>query len=440
MAITDSTQFGRVGKFRFWCQKVLPAVYDDSLSYYELLCKVMNWLEELTEEVNTQTDAITELQELVQQFLDHDFDPIIAEAVEEWFEENEPEITADIAQLQQDLQDLETGIIEHLKNQSFIHKNVIYVGDSYGRGTGAGEGGSPNNQGWCYYLDAYIQPVWSLNVSNSAAGFVRVGHTAPYTGMNFLQQVSYAHDNQMGDMNPDDIDMIIIGGGINDYNQTDRISTAYSTIRGIQTLFKNAQIYYFPLASGDLVMDADHYDALNEACYGCAEGGAQVFNNAMWWLYPMKTRTSYGDNLHPNSQGYHNIGTFMAASLCGTYLTSSLWDAQNDHLDGLTIANDATNINFNARAVADGAWFGGAIKRTGEGLLATLPTYCRPTATTQYIVYVYANSTHQGLARLSVGYDGLLRFFQQITGTYDSELEYTVFVPICYCPYGNIWG
>ena len=25
--------------FRLWCQKVLPLVYDDSLSYYELLFK-----------------------------------------------------------------------------------------------------------------------------------------------------------------------------------------------------------------------------------------------------------------------------------------------------------------------------------------------------------------------------------------------------------------
>lgn len=27
-------------EFRFWCQKVLPLVYDDSLSYYEVLCKL----------------------------------------------------------------------------------------------------------------------------------------------------------------------------------------------------------------------------------------------------------------------------------------------------------------------------------------------------------------------------------------------------------------
>ena len=30
--------------FNFWCQKVLPLVYDDSLSYYELLCKVVDYI------------------------------------------------------------------------------------------------------------------------------------------------------------------------------------------------------------------------------------------------------------------------------------------------------------------------------------------------------------------------------------------------------------
>lgn len=42
-----------VDSFRFWCQKVLPLVYDDSLSYYELLCKVVDYLNNVIEDVNT---------------------------------------------------------------------------------------------------------------------------------------------------------------------------------------------------------------------------------------------------------------------------------------------------------------------------------------------------------------------------------------------------
>lgn len=33
--------------FNFWCQKILPLVYEDSLSYYEVLCKVVDYINDL---------------------------------------------------------------------------------------------------------------------------------------------------------------------------------------------------------------------------------------------------------------------------------------------------------------------------------------------------------------------------------------------------------
>ena len=39
--------------FKFWCSKVLPSVYDDSLSYYELLTKVLRYLNDTMESVET---------------------------------------------------------------------------------------------------------------------------------------------------------------------------------------------------------------------------------------------------------------------------------------------------------------------------------------------------------------------------------------------------
>lgn len=44
--------------FKFWCQKVLPLVYDDSLSYYELLCKLV---EQLNVVMETTENAFNEL-------------------------------------------------------------------------------------------------------------------------------------------------------------------------------------------------------------------------------------------------------------------------------------------------------------------------------------------------------------------------------------------
>ena len=62
--------FNKIPYFRFWCQKVLPTVYDDSLSYYELLCKVVAKLNEVIDSTNSVTDAFNELVEYVNHYLD----------------------------------------------------------------------------------------------------------------------------------------------------------------------------------------------------------------------------------------------------------------------------------------------------------------------------------------------------------------------------------
>ena len=63
------------GSFRFWCQTVLPLVYDDSLSYYELLNKVVHYLNNTISDVsNLETNvenlftAYSELQDYVNNY------------------------------------------------------------------------------------------------------------------------------------------------------------------------------------------------------------------------------------------------------------------------------------------------------------------------------------------------------------------------------------
>lgn len=73
--------------FRFWCQKVLPLVYDESLSYYEVLCKVVDHLNALTDNSNNMVDNIDTLKaELaaVQEWINH-FDPgIVSDIMAEY--------------------------------------------------------------------------------------------------------------------------------------------------------------------------------------------------------------------------------------------------------------------------------------------------------------------------------------------------------------------
>lgn len=43
----DDTYAATVQRLQYWCQLVLPAVFDDSLSYYELVAKVVGKLNEV---------------------------------------------------------------------------------------------------------------------------------------------------------------------------------------------------------------------------------------------------------------------------------------------------------------------------------------------------------------------------------------------------------
>lgn len=43
----DDTRAATVQRLQYWCQLVLPAVFDDSLSYYELVAKVVEKLNEV---------------------------------------------------------------------------------------------------------------------------------------------------------------------------------------------------------------------------------------------------------------------------------------------------------------------------------------------------------------------------------------------------------
>lgn len=64
-----------IERVKFWCFKVLPLVYDDSLSYYEVLCKVVEKLnevikayEELPEYIEEINAAIAKIQEWIDSF------------------------------------------------------------------------------------------------------------------------------------------------------------------------------------------------------------------------------------------------------------------------------------------------------------------------------------------------------------------------------------
>lgn len=86
---------GGKGYLRYWCQYALPAVYDDSLSYYELLCKIVAKVNEIIEihnqENNNWEEIQKELDEInawIEDFKEHGLDPYYQAQVEKWVTEN----------------------------------------------------------------------------------------------------------------------------------------------------------------------------------------------------------------------------------------------------------------------------------------------------------------------------------------------------------------
>lgn len=69
--------------FKFWCFKVLPLVYDDSLSYYEILCKVVDYINKLIEQdkvFGNEIDKLKQEMSVVQKWIDN-FDTSYAEEI-----------------------------------------------------------------------------------------------------------------------------------------------------------------------------------------------------------------------------------------------------------------------------------------------------------------------------------------------------------------------
>lgn len=89
------------GYFRFWCQKVLPLVYDESLSYYELLCKVVKHLEVVMKNLDELDERLSKIEKLydslfeyINEYIDNyleqfDIVKIIENKIDELFESGE---------------------------------------------------------------------------------------------------------------------------------------------------------------------------------------------------------------------------------------------------------------------------------------------------------------------------------------------------------------
>lgn len=65
----------------FYCQKVLPAAFDDSLSYYEQICKLT---EKVNEIINKDESDLEQIQQAIKELYDYVHGTAWEDAIREW--------------------------------------------------------------------------------------------------------------------------------------------------------------------------------------------------------------------------------------------------------------------------------------------------------------------------------------------------------------------
>lgn len=62
---TSGFSTDKIAPLKFWTHKILPLVYEESLSYYEVLCKVTQKLNETIEKANLAAEEVAHIREIV---------------------------------------------------------------------------------------------------------------------------------------------------------------------------------------------------------------------------------------------------------------------------------------------------------------------------------------------------------------------------------------
>lgn len=94
--------YTQLQRLQFWCQKVIPLVYDDSLSYYELLCKVVKYINDMIQNQDTMNQLLQEygvdikqlqadveyLSSELEKVKNGDYVSLYIDALSKWIDEN----------------------------------------------------------------------------------------------------------------------------------------------------------------------------------------------------------------------------------------------------------------------------------------------------------------------------------------------------------------
>ena len=285
--------------FREWCNHtipVLPQVYGDELSYYELLNKAVEKLNamgitvnELIDYVNTYFDS-KEWQQMVNNKLDSmsadgTLDNIINKKIF-------GELNGNVNML-----------LDNRKN--FRNCKILCIGDSFGRGVY--DGSEHLESSWPTKLGEYAIGSIIYNYCQNNAGFLTSDNT-------FLTQLTKAKND-----GHDDSHIIIIEGGHNDgyVDTTNLFNAIRECINYAKQNFPNAVIYVVAANSGT----AEEIDRTKRHFVWTTMQSACVLTGVPFFMLNMYLfnidDTLSGDGIHPNQFGYQMLASLMYMMLTG---------------------------------------------------------------------------------------------------------------------------
>lgn len=126
---TNNLPENRRGLLRFWCQTVLPLVYDESLSYYELLCKITGYVNKLIEDVKnleTEVDALDGRVTVVETAVENlDGRVTVVETAVEALETNVENVKTNVENLGERVENVENAV-ENLETESERFVKSVY--------------------------------------------------------------------------------------------------------------------------------------------------------------------------------------------------------------------------------------------------------------------------------------------------------------------------
>lgn len=264
----------------------------------------------IADETTARTDADTALQKAIdkekedRQYTDNSLQTAITN-------ETRDRKTAD-TKLQKNIDDNGTllSALRQEFNSTRTAKSVVIISDSYG------EGYTPdgNVTGWPDKV-ASSMPYCTFKIKYSGgAGF---SHVSASTGKKFIDLLNEA-GNEMTEANRNNVSLVLIGGGMNDRDQTKAdLKTAIDAFATrCRELYPYADITYgfIGWSSSSSVRNKLRTECSN--LRSCRTSGMKIITSTAFTLHDYKYFSS--DGIHPNNDGQDALAQTMAGVILGS--------------------------------------------------------------------------------------------------------------------------